>query len=150
MKQVSIILFTLLACAVMGACSSDDDVILGSPYPDPICIEDLNQTVHENDIIAIKSIVPSKMFSVRTKYNQEDQVSKVYFEKVQHHWLEAQQANDSTYIFHVCAKEATDTVTFMEVYINGLGPYGTNTITFHLVPPDSKGISGYSDSFRSE
>jgi hypothetical protein len=135
MKNLILALAFIIGLGITFSCSSgEDDVILGYPYPNPIRVADLNQTVRENDNVTVKSIVPSRIFCIKTKYNQTDKISDVYLNEARHHWLEVQQTNDSTYIFHVQVKEASDTVTYLEVHINGLGPYGIDTITFHLVP----------------
>ena len=155
MKQFTIILFTLLAC-VMGACSSDDDAIIKDEAKNPLNAPDCYQTVHVGDEVTVKSLCGSQLIFVSPTYKKSDSakptpISGTIYKGVLHHWLEANQTGDSTIVFKVHAPEASDTVTYMDAYINSTPPYvGEGIVTFRLVPLDSKGISGYSDSFRSE
>ena len=133
------VLTILMLAGIATSCSDDNDLIVDEAKK-PLNASDCYQTVHVGDEVTIKSLCGSQLILVNPTYKKSNSamptpISGTNFKGVLHHWLEANQTGDSTIVFKVHAPEASDTVTYMDVYINSTPPYvGEGIVTFHLVP----------------
>lgn len=124
-----------LACLVSSCSNDSDEMILSNSSVEVFRPSDCNQIVHKGDMISLKSIHPANMKIIGLTYNEYENVGVDYLQAVKFHWLEAQQKDDSTFVFRILQREKSDTVTHINVKFYA-HPYASinGTVTFHLVP----------------
>ena len=134
------LLAAVLLIVLTASCSKEETMdVIGPVYP--LGFQHNSQEVKVGDVVTLKSNVPAMLIKLWGTYrpfegevtNCSSQYTPVNVHiETRHHWLEAQQTDDSTFVFKVHEPETKDTLTNIDVSIKS-SALGGSIVTFHLI-----------------
>ena len=133
------LLAAVLLIGLTASCNkNEEDFTIEKPVY-PMGYKQICQDMKVGDMLTLKSIVPAglcEIWGTYRHYRQETTSCSSNYTcpqvEARHHWLEAQQTDDSTFVFKVHEPEAGDTLTNIDVSIKS-SHLGESVVTFHLI-----------------